>query len=34
VRKLYNGMLPCYYYQFFKKQKISYDHPDLDDFLN
>ena len=20
VRKLYNGMLPCYYYQFFKKQ--------------
>ena len=34
VRKLYNGMLPCYYYQFFKKQKISYDHPDLEDFLN
>ena len=34
VRKFYNGMLPCYYYQFFKKQKISYDHPDLDDFLN
>ena len=21
VRKLYNGMLPCYFYQFFKKQK-------------
>ena len=20
VRKLYNGMLPCYFYQFFKKQ--------------
>ena len=34
VRKLYNGMLPCYYYQFFKKQKNSYDQPDLDDFLN
>jgi len=34
VRKLYNGMLSCYYFQFFKKQKISYDHPDLDDFLN
>ena len=23
VRKLYNGMLPCYYYQFFKKQDAS-----------
>ena len=34
VRTLYNGMLPCYYYQFFKKQKNSYDQPDLDDFLN
>lgn len=21
IRKLYNGMLPCYFYQFFKKQK-------------
>jgi putative N6-adenine-specific DNA methylase len=23
VRKLYNGMLPCYYYQFFKKQNTE-----------
>ena len=26
VRKLYNGMLPCYYYQFFKKQNPD-SHP-------
>ncbi len=26
VRKLYNGMLPCYYYQFFKRQTANEKH--------